>query len=153
MKPASPIHNLLNYFQLSCLHCFYHSPKFNSEQEWLVDWLTGQLVSTVITSDRCHTDTLRVPPTEERSSTPSFHLTKMQNFQSLRLVQNKSAPSRHNNTVVPPKLLKVATWTCPFEVFHICFAFSTLTPRLWRLKVPEKLFSGGGSAAFQSADK
>lgn len=153
MKPASPSHNLLNYFQLSCLHCFYHSAKFNSEQKALVEWLTGQLASTEITSDWCHTDTLQVPPTEERSSIHSFLVTKMPNFQSFKkfFSSKKSAWSRNNNSVILPGLSKL-TQTCTFEVFHICLAFGTLTPRLWRLKVPEKLFSGW-CTAFQFADK
>lgn len=48
----------------------------------------AQLAGTVITADCCHTDTLQVPPTEERSSSPDLLLTKTQNSQSLWLVES-----------------------------------------------------------------
>lgn len=117
----------------------------------------GQLAFTVITADWCHTDMLQVLSTEERSSTRYLLLTKMQNSQSIWLLE-----SLRDCIIIPLNALKciytqmcssspfkVETWTCIFEVFCNCFAFSTLTSRLRCFKVLEKLFSGW-CTAFQT---
>lgn len=104
----------------------------------------GQLASTVITADWCHTDTLQVPPTEKHSPTHHHFVTKTQHFQSRRFVENL------RDYII---ILYLHTPLCPASqlskmrrevdvVLRVCFAFSALTRRFWCFKVSEKLFFG-----------
>lgn len=76
----------------------------------------GQLVCTVITADCCHTDTLEVPPTEERSSTPDLLLTKTQNSQSLCLVE-----SLRDYTIIPLNIFAQS-----FQSWDVIFYFRSV---------------------------
>lgn len=123
------------------------SPKLNSGQKSLVDWLTGQLSSIIITSDWCHACCGSLPTLLHSLLSHHYNAEFPKVFGWFKkicdCIKKKSCSARN---------VKVEMWTCTFDVFHICFAFSTLTPRLWRPKVPEKPFSSW-CTAFQSADK
>lgn len=91
----------------------------------------GQLASTVITADWCHTDMLQVPPTEKRSPTHHHFVTKTQHFQSLRFIENLCdyiiILYLHTPLCSASQLSKLRREVD--VVLRVCFAFSALTRR------------------------